>query len=86
MEITLYDKLKKNLKETGYEVKEGSWIEPVGYKKPTREYWLDVTLKVVDNVKYIMHYYFKNDKDNIEQLQFWKCDLVITEENHKQIC
>lgn len=82
---TLYATLRDNLRKQGYEVEEGSWIESVGYKKSTTEYWLDVTLKTKDNIKYVSHYWFKDNLNEIKELQFWKITYKVVEDKTERI-
>jgi hypothetical protein len=82
---TLYDKLAANIEKAGYKVTKDSWVEEIGYKKPTREYWFDVVLKEENNVRYISHYWFGKDRNQIKELQFWKVNLVVQEDEYERI-
>ena len=83
--MTLYDKLKVDLTKAGYKVAEGTWVEKVGYKKPTSEYWLDVTLKDEDNTELAMHYWFKNNKDVLLKVEVWISDYERVEKRARKI-
>lgn len=82
---TLYDKLAANLEKAGYKVTKDSWTESVGHKKPTKEYWIDVILKEEDDVRYTSHYWFGSDRNQIKELQFWKCKIRIEEDHHERL-
>ena len=85
MKTKLYDKLAANLEKAGYKVTKDSWTETVGYAKPTREYWVDVILKEEGNTRYMMHYWFKDNKDQILKLEFWKCKIKVEDYDYEQI-
>ena len=77
---TLYDRLLENFKEMGYEVEEGGWTEAVGYKKPTPEFWFDVTVSE-EKYKYkqVLHYWFGSNKNKILSVDCWRVELKVVE-------
>ena len=78
MKKTIYDVLLQNFIQNGMEVEEGSWVETVGYKKPTTEYWFDVILRD-DDKKLLLHYYFKNNKNNIHYFKMYETIIEMVE-------
>lgn len=78
MKKTIYDVLLENFIKNGMEVEEGSWVETVGYKKPTTEYWFDVILRY-DDKKFSLHYYFKNNKNNIHYFKMYETIIEMVE-------
>ena len=77
---TLYDRLLENFKELGYEVEEGGWIEAVGYKKPTPEFWFDVTVSEEEyKYKQVLHYWFGSNKNKILSVDCWRTELKVVE-------
>lgn len=90
--MKLYDKLIAQFKELGFTVEEGSWIEPVGYKVPTIEYFFDVVKNNMNprssiGTKISVHYYFKNNKNKLHSFQIYHSEikLVETESNMKRL-
>lgn len=83
---TLYSRLIQNFEEKGYVVETGFWTEPVGYKKPTKEYWFDITMSDDGKKRRKLHYWFKNNLNKIDKIELWECDLTTQEDNHTQIC
>lgn len=85
MKKTLYDTLKETYKEQGLKVEEGSWMEPVGYKKPTMEYWIDVWVPLKDDKRMTLHYFFKNNKNVVESFDIFTSETFIEERNITKI-
>ena len=85
MKKTLYDTLKETYETQGLKIEEGSWREPVGYKKPTMEYWFDVWIPVRDSGRITLHYFFKDNKNVLDSFNIYTSDLVIHEDNIEKI-
>jgi len=83
MKLTLYSKLAEQFREMGFVVEQNDWTEPVGYKKPTKEYWLDV-IQDKGNQRIRMHYWFANNLNKIEDFQIFTSELVVEEQNTKR--
>ena len=82
---TLYATLIEQFIEAGYKVEEGSWVETVGYDKPTTEYWFDVVYKEKENVVYTLHYWFCANLDKLSKVECFTHEIVTKEVNHKKI-
>ena len=85
MKKTLYDTLKETYEKQGFIIEEDSWIESVGYKKPTKEYWFDVQIPVKGSKRITIHYFFKDNKNVLDSFNMYTSDLVLEEINIEKI-
>ena len=77
MKKTLYDTLKETYEKQGFIIEEDSWIESVGYKKPTQEYWFDVQISIRGNKRITLHYFFIDNKNVLDSFNMYTSDLVL---------
>jgi hypothetical protein len=82
---TLYDTLVEQFMDAGYTVKEYNWLEGIGYKESTREYWFDVIYKKEGDLIYSLHYWFGPDLNKLLYVECWTHQEIITEGNHKKL-
>ena len=83
--MTKYEKLVKDFRKKGFFVRETTYIETVGYDKPTDEYLFTVQIKKSKKKVVELVYSFKNNKDVIDYVQLWETKLELIEKEQKQI-
>jgi K+ transporter len=83
--MTKYDKLVNHFLDKGFSVKENTFIEAVGYDKPTEEYSFSVKIKKSKKKVVELFYSFKDNKDVIDYVQMWETKLELVEKEQKQI-
>jgi len=74
---TLYDLLIESYELMGKVVEEGSWVENIEHKKPTKEYWFDVIVSEEGDTRHQLHFFFGSDKNNLLYTEYWTSRKVI---------
>lgn len=82
---TVYSIMVEQFINAGYEVREDSWQENIGYGQPTDEYWFDVVIKTENNKVFTLHHWFGPDLNNLVRVEAWSHELITTEVNHENI-
>ena len=83
---TVYDIMLEQFLNAGYEVKEDSWQENVGYDDFTTEYWFDVIINKEGNKVFTLHHWFGSDLNKLTSVECWSHEVLITEVNHTKLC
>jgi hypothetical protein len=86
--MKLIDQLEQALIKADITHERDGWEETVGYKKPTKEGWIDITIPCSKNKSLSIHLFFKNNEKDLSDIEVFenKLETVIKSTTKISLC